>query len=70
MNDGKSANKGSAGVVMDVRVGQSLLIGNVRVTVEKKDGQRARLRVVADKGIVIRRPQQEEIAAVAALVPG
>lgn len=40
---------------MDVRVGQSLMIGSVRVTVEKKAGQIARLRVVADEGIVIQR---------------
>jgi sRNA-binding carbon storage regulator CsrA len=59
--DGKS----STGVLMDVRVGQSLMIGNVRVTVEKKDGQLARLRVVADRDILIRRPPLE-IAANAA----
>ena len=47
--------KPMAGAVMDVRVGQSLLIGTVRVTVEKKAGQIARLRVVADEGIVIQR---------------
>ena len=47
--------KSTAGAVMDVRVGQSLMIGSVRVTVEKKAGQIARLRVVADEGIVIQR---------------
>lgn len=45
----------SPGAVMDVRVGQSLMIGNIRVTVERKAGQIARLRVVADEGIVIQR---------------
>lgn len=53
--DGKS----NTGVLMDVRVGQSLMIGNVKVTVEKKDGQRARLRVVADRDILICRPPLE-----------
>lgn len=47
--------KPTAGAVMDVRVGQSLVIGSVRITVEKKAGQIARLRVVADEGIVIQR---------------
>lgn len=48
----KPANRGA---VLDVRVGQSLLIGNTRITVERKAGQIARLRVVADEGIVIQR---------------
>lgn len=47
------------GVVIDVRVGQHLMIGNTRVTVEKKAGQLARLRVVADNDILIRRPTPE-----------
>lgn len=51
--------KGNRGVVMDVRVGQTLMVGGVRITVEKKDGQRARLRVVAEKDIVICRLPQE-----------
>jgi len=50
---------GRPGIVMDIRVGQSLMIGNARVYVEKKDGQRARLRVIADDGIVITRPPME-----------
>ena len=44
---------------MDVRVGQSLMIGNVLITVEKKAGQLARLRVVANSDILIRRPTPE-----------
>jgi sRNA-binding carbon storage regulator CsrA len=59
MSQQKTDGKNNSGVCMDVRVGQSLMIGNVKVTVEKKDGQRARLRVVADKGIVICRPPME-----------
>lgn len=65
----KPASKTSPGVSMDVRVGQVLVIGTTRVTIEKKTGQVARLRVVAEKGILIRRLPQE-IAETAALVPG
>ncbi len=60
MSEDKSPNKHGQGVVTDVRVGQTLLIGSVRVTVEKKDGQRARLRVVADEGVVIQHSPQQE----------
>lgn len=61
MND-----KPNSGVVIDVRVGEELTLdldaalglslGPIRVKVEKKDGQRARLRVVADQRIMVRRP--------------
>lgn len=51
--------KFTPGVVMDVKVGHSLMIGNVRVTVEKKAGQLARLRVVSSEGILIARPPLE-----------
>lgn len=51
--------KVTPGVVMDVKVGHSLMIGNVRVTVEKKAGQLARLRVVSSEGILIARPPLE-----------
>jgi hypothetical protein len=63
----------TAGVVMDVRVGEELSLdltgllgatlggglslGPITVKVEKKDGQRARLRVVADQRIKVSRPQ-------------
>lgn len=58
-------NEKNSGVVIDVRVGEELQIeldpvfqlGPITVRVEKKDGQRARLRVVADKRIMVRRPQ-------------
>jgi hypothetical protein len=55
----------NSGVVMAVRVGEELVIdaenrtvnaGRIRVLVEKKDGQRARLRVIADESIIVRRP--------------
>lgn len=61
-----------AGVVMDVRVGEELTIdlsgvtgalGVVTVKVERKDGQRARLRVVADKRILVSRPHQQRMLA-------
>lgn len=55
----------SRGAVLDVRVGHSLTIGNIRVTVEHKAGQIARLRVVADEGIVIQRsPNASPVNAV------
>lgn len=56
----------NSGVALDVRVGEELQIdvpegmqegSRVRVFVEKKDGQRARLRVVADRRIIVSRPQ-------------
>lgn len=60
------SNDKNSGVALDVRVGEELLIdvpegmqegSRVRVFVEKKDGQRARLRVVADRRIIVSRPQ-------------
>lgn len=66
-------DKTNSGVVMDVRVGEELTldldaslglsIGPIRVKVEKKDGQRARLRVVADQRIIVRRPPPRGIPA-------
>jgi hypothetical protein len=65
-------DKTNAGVVVDVRVGEELTLdlqqllvdtagaglslGSITVRVEKKDGQRARLRVVADQRIKVSRP--------------
>jgi hypothetical protein len=59
--------KTNAGVSIDVRVGEEitldadavtgLRLGPIRVLVERKDGQRARLRIVADPRIMVRRPQ-------------
>jgi hypothetical protein len=54
--DHRTPHKVTPGVVMDVKVGHSLMIGNVRVTVEKKAGQLARLRVVSSEDILIARP--------------
>lgn len=60
------SNDKNSGVALDVRVGEELQIdvpegmqegSRVRVFVEKKDGQRARLRVVADRRIIVSRPQ-------------
>lgn len=55
MTPGTAEAKHNRGVAIDVRVGQSLMIGSVRVTVERKTGQIARLRVAADESVVIRR---------------
>lgn len=52
------------GKVVDVKVGQEINIdeGRIRIVVEHKDGKRARLRVIADKSIIISRPLQEIVA--------
>lgn len=52
-NDKRPGN----GATIDVRVGETLTIGTIRITVERKDGQRARLRVVAGEDILISRPK-------------
>lgn len=54
----------SQGMTVDVKVGQEIDIdhGRVRIIVEQKDGKRARLRVIADKGIIISRPLQKIVA--------
>jgi pyruvate kinase len=55
----------SQGMTVDVKVGQEIDIdnGRVRIIVEQKDGKRARLRVIADKGIIISRPLQKDCGA-------
>ena len=52
------------GMIVDVKVGQELKIdnGRIRIVVEQKDGKRARLRVIADKSIIVSRPLQEIVA--------
>lgn len=54
----------SQGKVIDVKVGQELNIenGRIRIVVEQKDGKRARLRVIADKSIIVSGPLQEIVA--------
>ena len=54
----------SQGMTVDVKVGQEIDIdnGRVRIIIEQKDGKRARLRVIADKGIMISRPLQKIVA--------
>lgn len=51
------AKRPGTGATIDVRVGETLTIGSIRITVERKDGQRARLRVVAAEDILISRPK-------------
>jgi len=63
----------SCGVVIDVRVGEELTLdvdaatglslGPITVKVERKDGQRARLRVVANPRIIVRRPPPRGVPA-------
>lgn len=47
------------GMSVDVKVGQAIDIdnGRIRIVVEHKEGKRARLRIVADKSIIVTRPQ-------------
>jgi pyruvate kinase len=58
--------KTSSGVVMEVAPGETVRIddGKILVIVEQKSGQKARLRIIADRSIVIDRPSR--IAAEAA----
>ncbi|MBC3906213.1 hypothetical protein [Undibacterium umbellatum] len=48
------------GMSVDVKVGQAIDIdnGRIRIVVERKEGKRARLRIVADKSIIVTRPQE------------
>jgi|GEM_PF-2000955 len=55
----------SEGNSHDVRVGGSIWIGDIKITVEKKAGQLARLRIVADEEIIIRRFPPEMAATTA-----
>lgn len=54
----------SKGMIVDVKVGQELKIdnGRIRIIVEQKDGKRARLRVIAERSIIVSRPLQEIVA--------
>ena len=45
---------------LDLEVGDSINVGaTVRVTLEEKTGRKARLRVVADPAIVVRREKKQ-----------
>ncbi len=52
--------KQSFGVVMDVSLGETIRIddGKIQVIVEQKSGQKARLRIIADRSIKIDRPSK------------
>ena len=47
---------------VELRIGETLHIGNSTVTLEKKSGQRARLLVQAHAGITITKPSAQECA--------
>jgi hypothetical protein len=51
-----------AGLLGEAARGGGLSLGAITVRVEKKDGQRARLRVVADQRIKVSRPQSRTLA--------
>lgn len=50
-----------AGLLGEAAHGAGLSLGWITVKVEKKDGQRARLRVIADQRIKVRRPQPTRV---------
>lgn len=47
---------------IDVRLGESIQIGDATVTLEKKTGRMARLKIDADKSIKITRPSAGDSA--------
>ena len=55
------------GVSVDVQVGSELRLddGRIRIIVEKKEGRFARLRVIADKGVIVNRPGAKNTAMTA-----
>lgn len=52
---------------IDVRVGESLKIGEATITLEQKSGQVARLAIQADRSVPIQRVQQYSPARMAAM---
>lgn len=58
MTPGNTEQKHNRGIVVEVRLNQFFTIGNTKIIVEKKYGQVARLRVVAEEGIVITPPEK------------
>lgn len=49
-------------LVLDVKVGESIRIGDAIVTLEDKSGKVARLSIEADKAVPIKRIQQSNVA--------
>jgi len=50
---------------LEIRVGESIRIGNATVTLEDKSGKIARLSIEADKSIPIQRIQHTSMAQIA-----
>jgi pyruvate kinase len=52
------------GVSVDVQVGTELKLddGRIRIIVEKKEGRFARLRVIADKSVIVNRGMPKNVA--------
>lgn len=44
---------------MDVKIGGSILIGDTKVTLKEKSGQKARLAIDADKSIKVSHAQED-----------
>lgn len=49
---------------LEIRVGESIKIGNATVTLEEKSGKIARLSIEADKSIPIQRVQSTSMAQI------
>lgn len=47
------SEKKGGGLVTDLKVGETILIGGAQVIIEEKSGQRVRLRIKADESIKI-----------------
>ena len=54
---------------IDLKPGQSLQVGDTKITLERKDGQRARLLIQAPREVPIKRPISPPSAQECALSP-
>ena len=48
---------------VELKVGESLILGNTIISLESKSGQRARLAINADKNLLIITPQKQRMSA-------
>lgn len=40
-------------LIVDLKVGETLTVGDAKVRLEKKSGQLARLRIIADESVIV-----------------
>ena len=48
---------------VELKVGESLYIGNTVISLESKSGQRARLAINVDENLIITTPQKQRMSA-------